>query len=301
MDKYEICCVGHITLDKVVTPRSVVHMAGGTAFYFSYALSRLDVRYTLVTALAKSEMGTVEELEANGIRVKAFPSKHTVYFENIYPENQDHRIQRVLQEADPFTVDQLSQVDAQYFHLGPLLAGDIPVGLIRNLSKQGKVSLDAQGYLRKVENQNVLAIDWPAKKEALQYIDILKVNEHEMAVLTGQTDVHEGARVLSDWGVKEVVITLGSMGSVIYTDSTFYTVPAYVPTTSVVDATGCGDTYMAGYLYRRVRGASPQEAGEYAAAMATLKIEGSGPFTGTEEDVLDLLASRQDKVFFSTH
>ena len=63
MHEYEICCVGHITLDKVVTPRSVVHMAGGTAFYFSYALSRMDVRYTLVTALAKSEMGAVEDLK----------------------------------------------------------------------------------------------------------------------------------------------------------------------------------------------------------------------------------------------
>lgn len=299
MAKYEICCIGHITLDKVVTPRSVVHMAGGTAFYFSNALSRLDVRYMLVTALAKTEMGSVAELQAQGIEVKVLPSKHTVYFENIYPENQDHRTQRVLREADPFTAEQLSSVEARYFHLGPLLAGDIPVDLIRNLSQHGKVSLDAQGYLRKVENHNVLAIDWPAKKEALQYIHILKVNESEMAVLTGQTDVRKGALVLAEWGVKEVVITLGSMGSVIYTDQVFHSIPAYVPTTSVVDATGCGDTYMAGYLYQRAKGASIQKAGEFAAAMATLKIEGSGPFTGSKEDVLDLLASRKDKVFFT--
>lgn len=300
MHKYEICCVGHITLDKVVTPRSVVHMAGGTAFYFSYALSRMDVRYTLVTALAKSEMGTVEDLKAMGIKVKALPSKHTVYFENIYPENSDHREQRVLQEADPFTVDQLSPIDARYYHLGPLLAGDIPVDVIRNLSEHGKVSLDAQGYLRKVQDHNVLAVDWPAKREALQYVEILKVNESEMAVLTGQKGVRKGARVLAEWGVKEVVITLGSMGSVIYTNQTFYTIPAYIPTTSVVDATGCGDTYMAGYLYQRSKGASIQDSGEFAAAMATLKIEGSGPFTGTKEDVLDLLASRKDKVYYDT-
>jgi sugar/nucleoside kinase (ribokinase family) len=280
-------------------------MAGGTAFYFSYALSRMDVRYTLVTALAKSELGTVEELRSKGIKVKALPSKHTVYFENIYPENSDYREQRVLQEADPFTVDQLSPIDARYYHLGPLLAGDIPLDVIRNLSEHGKVSLDAQGYLRKVQDHNVLAVDWPAKREALQYVEILKVNESEMAVLTGQKGVKKGARVLADWGVKEVVITLGSMGSIIYTNQTFYTIPAYVPTTSVVDATGCGDTYMAGYLYQRAKGApgvdSIQDAGEFAAAMATLKIEGSGPFTGTKEDVLDLLASRKDKVYYDTY
>lgn len=285
---YDICCIGHITLDKVVTPQAVKHMAGGTSFYFSSAIRNMDVSYTLVTSLAESEMPTVEALRAKGTEVHASTCAHTVYFENIYSGNQDHRTQRVLQKADPFTVEQLQGIDAQIFHLGPLLADDIPVSLIKELSSRGRVSLDAQGYLRKVEDKNVIPVDWPAKKEALQYIDILKVNEHELEALTGLTDIKKGAFVLADWGVKEVVITLGSMGSVIYAGGLFYSVPAYIPT-AVVDATGCGDTYMAGYLYQRIKGAEFQEAGEFAAAMASFKIESSGPFTGTKEDVLNLL------------
>lgn len=289
---YDICCVGHITLDKVVTPKSTVHMAGGTAFYFSNAIRNMEVGYILVTALAHRDLDYVADLRAKGIEVRALPSAHTVYFENIYSENQDHRTQRVLQQADPFTTIQLRNIEASVYHLGPLLAGDIPVDLFRTLSARGKVSLDAQGYLRKVENKNVLPIDWADKKEALPYVDILKANEHEMAVLTGQTDPRAGARVLFDWGVKEVIITLGSKGSVIFTNGTFYDIPAYIPNTSVVDATGCGDTYMAGYLYKRVKGFGPQASGEFAAAMATLKIETSGPFTGTRETVSELLANR---------
>ncbi len=288
----EIACIGHITLDKVVTPKSVVHMAGGTAFYFSYALSQLDVSYSLVTALAPSEMASVEELRNQGIEVFVQPSKHTVYFENIYPENPDHRTQRVLQEADPFHIGQLEGITASIFHLGPLLAGDISVEMIRDLALKGRVSLDAQGYLRKVEDQKVMAIDWPAKREALQHIHYLKTNESEMAVLTGLTDIHEGAGLLAEWGVKEVIVTLGSQGSIVYTQGVYYNIPAYIPTTSVVDATGCGDTYMAGYLFQRVKDVPVQQAGEFAAAMATLKIEGSGPFTGTEEDIRSLLTSR---------
>jgi sugar/nucleoside kinase (ribokinase family) len=297
MDRKDICCIGHITLDKVVTTRSVVHMEGGTAFYFSNALARMDVSYTLVTALAQPEMQAVSGLRAKGIEVIALPSAHTVYFENIYGEDQDHRTQRVLQTADPFTAGQLNGVSATIFHLGPLLAGDIPLELIRTLAAKGKVSLDAQGYLRKVEDHHVLAIDWPGKKEALQYVTMLKTNESEMAVLTGQTDIRKGAKILSDWGVREVIITLGSMGSVIYTDQQFFEIPAYIPTTSVVDATGCGDTYMAGYLYQRIKGAPIRTCGEFAAAMATLKIESSGPFTGTKEEVISLLASRKGNVF----
>ena len=82
---------------------------------------------------------------------------------------------------------------------------------------------------------------------------------------------------LANWGVKEVLLTLGSMGSVIYADGEFHEIPAYPPT-EIVDATGCGDTYMAGYLYMRNKGASYKEAGCFAAAMCTIKLEASGPF-----------------------
>jgi sugar/nucleoside kinase (ribokinase family) len=287
---YDICCVGHLTLDKVVTPQAVKHMAGGTSFYFSNAIRNMDVSYVLVTSLALSEMPVVEKLRDKGIEINATTGGETVYFENIYSGNQDHRTQRVLQKADPFVIEQLNDIEAKVFHLGPLLADDISTEFIKKLSQHGQLSLDAQGYLRKVEDKNVIPVDWPEKREALQYITTLKVNEHEMEVLTGLTDIHEGAKILNEWGVKEVVVTLGSMGSVIYVDGVYYTIPAYKPT-EIVDATGCGDTYMAGYLFQRAKGKGYQEAGEFAAAMASLNIQTSGPFVGTEEDVLELLAS----------
>jgi sugar/nucleoside kinase (ribokinase family) len=227
--------------------------------------------------------------------VKAWPSEHTVYFENIYLENQDQRTQRVLQTADAFTIEQLAGIQASVFHLGPLLADDIPVELISTLSGKGMISLDVQGYLRKVRHEMVCAIDWVAKKDVLKHVDILKADENEMEIITGYADPRRSAKVLSDWGVKEVVITLGSRGSVIYKDHDFYDIPAYRPGT-FVDATGCGDTYMAGYLYQRVRGAPIQDAGEFAAAMATLKIETSGPFTGTKEAVLELAIDDKRKM-----
>jgi sugar/nucleoside kinase (ribokinase family) len=299
MERIDICCIGHITLDKVVTTRSAVFMAGGTAFYFSNAVARMGTRYRLVTAVASDGMAAVSNLRMAGVEVEVLPSEHTVYFENIYGEDQDHRKQRVLRTADSFSVKALEDAEARFFHLGPLLAGDIPLELIQLLARKGWLSLDAQGYLRKVVDQQVKAVDWPEKREALKYISILKTNESEMAVLTGQSGIRQGAKILAEWGVREVVITLGSQGSVIYTDQRFFDIPAYVPTTSVVDATGCGDTYMAGYLYQRSKGMPVQGAGEFAAAMATLKIEGSGPFTGTEEDVRGLLASRQGTAFVS--
>jgi len=71
---------------------------------------------------------------------------------------------------------------------------------------------------------------------------------------------------------------------VIYTGGIFYDIPVFTPA-HITDTTGCGDTYMAGYLAQRILGKGPQEAGEFASAMAALKIETHGPFTGSPEQV----------------
>ena len=280
----DICCIGHITLDKVVNPSGQVHMPGGTSFYFSHAMANLDVRYRLVTAIAEPEKHIVSDLRAAGISVKALTSNNTVYFENIYGANQDNRTQRVLQKADPFDMNSFLDVDAGIYHLGPLLRDDIPLSLIKYLSAKGVVSLDVQGFLRFVKDENVLATDWSEKTEALPYVDILKANDAELAVLTSCDDIREGAMIIAALGVNEVIVTLGSKGSLIYTGGVFYEIPAYTPD-QVVDATGCGDTYMAGYLYKRAKNYDCVEAGKFGAAMATLKIESSGPFKGSFDDV----------------
>jgi len=295
MDKHELCCIGHITLDKIVTPRNTVHMPGGTSYYFSHAIRRFDdIDFSLITALAESEMKVVDELREYQINVSVMPSKHSVYFENIYGENQDNRKQRVLAKADPFSVDFLQQANAGIFHLGSLLADDFSTEVIRHLAKKGKVSVDSQGYLREVREQKVYAVDWPEKKEALQHIHFLKANEHEMEVLTGSTDVKQAALQLYEWGVKEVLLTFGSMGSVIYDGNEFHLIPAYIPE-EVTDATGCGDTYMTGYLYYRAKGKSIEESGRFAAAMSTIKIGASGPFKGTKADVIHCMETKKQR------
>ncbi|MCF2493909.1 PfkB family carbohydrate kinase [Dyadobacter chenhuakuii] len=285
---YDICTIGHITLDKVVTAQSVKFMPGGTSFYFSKALRQFDVDYMLVTALAEKENHILSALRDENIQIFSQPSEFTVYFENIYSANQDHREQNVLHKAAPFTTAQMPDIEARIFHLGPLLSDDITVDLLKSLAAKGTVSLDIQGYLRYVKDQKVLYKDWADKKEALPHVSILKANEFEMEVVTGTSDVRKGAAYLADLGVKEVIITLGSKGSLIYVDNDFFRIPAYKPT-AIVDATGCGDTYMAGYLSKRIQGAGVQEAGEFGAAMATLKIQSSGPFSGNAAMVEEVL------------
>lgn len=286
----DICCIGHITKDKIITPRRTVYMAGGTSFYFSYAFNNLpkEVSFQLVTKLGETEMQSADDMRAAGIDVLAYPSRHTVFFENKYGENQNDRTQRVLERADPFTVEEMRNVDARVYHLGSLLSDDFSCEVVRYLSTKGRISIDAQGYLREVRGEKVYPIDWEQKREILAHTDIIKVNEHEMEVITGLNDPREAALRLAEWGVKEVCVTLGSYGSIILADGKFYDIPAYEPK-DIVDATGCGDTYSAGYLWCRSQNMGIAESGRFAAAMCTLKLEHNGPFDRSIDDVRRVL------------
>ena len=173
----DICCIGHITLDKIVTPDKTAYLNGGTSYYVSHAISKLPpIGYKLVTSLAQSEMSAVDELRAAGIDVEVIPSRNTVYFENSYEANMNNRKQRVLAKADPFTPDSLKDVYARYIHLGSLLADDFSIEVMKQLKGHGTLSVDAQGFLRYVDGEKVYPCQWQNKLEAMKYIDILMLS-----------------------------------------------------------------------------------------------------------------------------
>jgi len=282
----DICCIGHVTRDKIITPRQTVNMAGGTSFYFAYGMNQLPkkVSFQLVTKVGEGSMPEIEKMRQAGIDVECFKSRHTVYFENKYGHDSNRRTQRVLAKADPFTVEEMQHLDARIYHLGSLLADDFSPEVVECLSKKGLVSIDVQGYLREVRGEKVYAVDWKDKEEILSVTDIVKLNEYEMEVIAGTNDPRAVARKLASLGVKEVVLTFGDYGSLIYAEDKFYEIPAYPPV-ELVDATGCGDTFSTGYLYCRSQGMGYEESGKFAAAMCTLKLEHSGPFHHSIEDI----------------
>lgn len=288
----DICCIGHITRDKIITqrPPQTIYCAGGTAYYVAWAFEALphDVKFQVITSVSQEVMPEVEKLRKAGMDVTAFESQTNVFFENAYGINMDNRTQRVLAKSEPFTLEQLKDVNAKVFHLGTLLADDFVPEVVEYLATKGDISIDVQGYMRYVDGEQVKSTEWTDKLRLLRHTAILKVNEFEFQSLTGLDNPHTAAEQIHDWGVKEVIITLGGGGSLIYADGRFYETPAYPPH-QTVDATGCGDTYSAGYLYCRAKGMDYAESGRFAAAMCTLKLEHTGPFSHTISDIMKII------------
>jgi len=246
----------------------------------------------VLTKVAESDRaGLLRELSMNKIAVFSKESKATSAFENAYTGgHRDTRLQRIRSVGTPFSPEDMEGMTATSFHVGPLTNQDIPVQLLKRLATRARiVSLDVQGMLRPARLGPVSEEDWPEKEKGLAFVDILKANEKEALVLSGRKIVDRAASALASLGPKEVIITMGGRGSLIYAEQTLHRIPCCSPR-KIEDPTGCGDTYMAGYLYQRLKGTPPKMAGRFAAAMATLKLEGRGPFSGSDADVYALLS-----------
>lgn len=292
--KTDICCIGHITRDRIITPQNDVQMPGGTAYYMARGIRQLggDVRFQLVTKVGNESLPVITELRQANVEVLVHHCPHTVYFVNKYGENSNNRTQRVLAQAEPFTLSEVEPLQARIFHLGSLLASDFSTEVVEHLAQRGEVSIDVQGYLREVREQKVCAVAWPNMKQILTHTTYLKLNEHEMQTIANTQDPIQVAQTIGKMGVREVIITLGSYGSVIWSEGRIHTIPSFAPK-KLVDATGCGDTYSTGYLWMRTQGASCEEAGRFAAALCTLKLEHNGPFDGSLADVQRVLSAAQ--------
>jgi len=92
-------------------------------------------------------------------------------------------------------------------------------------------------------------------------------------MLTGQ-DYRNGLRKLSRFGIKIFVCTLGEKGSYILSEEEELQVPA--EKVEVVDTTGAGDVYAAGFLAGLLKGFSLSDSAKLATKMACESIRGYG-------------------------
>jgi sugar/nucleoside kinase (ribokinase family) len=112
----------------------------------------------------------------------------------------------------------------------------------------------------------------------MEHVDYLFPNEEQAVALTGAGDWQDAARALLERGVRCVVVTRGGAGAAIVTPDGVELVPAVE--IDVVDTTGCGDAFVAGFIRGLSLGRAPREAALVGAAAASLVATGLGSDAG---------------------
>ncbi len=120
-------------------------------------------------------------------------------------------------------------------------------------------------------------LEWIAP--CLEHLDHLLPNEEQVLGFTGETDLVAGCRALLARGVGCVAATRGGDGAVVVTADAVHEVPA-LPI-DVVDTTGCGDAFSAGYLRGLSLGRSLPDAARLGCATAAQVAQGLGTDAGS--------------------
>ena len=214
----------------------------------------------------------MSQLETFGLPVTWAPGKTTTAFTFHY--EGDHRVMAVDAIGDPWTPADVegwadTALSTEWVHVGALLRSDFPPETLAALAREGRrLLVDAQGLVR-VGTLGPLRRDGEIDRDALRHLTVLKLNEDEAEILAGGSSP-DALRAL---GVPEVVLTLGSAGSLVVAGETIERIEI-TPISSVVDPTGAGDTYSLAYLNARARGQAPVDAARAASAVVSAILAG---------------------------
>lgn len=108
----------------------------------------------------------------------------------------------------------------------------------------------------------------------LPYVDHFLPNEEQAAAMTGEGDPEKAAAALLAQGPRTVIVTLGEDGSLVATAEGAHRLP--VLPVEVVDTTGCGDAYCAGFITGLTHGKDVLESARWGTAAAATVAQGLG-------------------------
>ena len=266
-----VAVLGSITRDRIIITKQNLdyNQPGGGVYYSSHTLASLGVQVIAMPLLSSKDKELLAALQRE--RIESIPQwmEETTCYQNTYPgDSFDTCEKKILKMAEGFSPSNnffkmLDRVDA--IHLVPLSSQEFEPALFRKLRKVFKktISLDGQGFT-KGPHLDIGALIGGN-------IDIIKLDDAEFHA--------ELFANLARWGIPEVLITKASQGSTLYFKNRAHLIPAYPPQ-KMVDATGCGDAFIAGYLTKRLEGQDPVQAAHFASKIGAKNLEVKGALVG---------------------
>lgn len=305
---YDIICAGMALVDSIIKgfdpnpisasgfrAQSSALNAGGEAINESVAAAKLGMKTAILCALGNDVAGDLvfHYLEQNGVDTKLIlrSEDHQTPVTTMFV-NDDGTRKSITNKAHNYNwhpENYLSALpDTRALILGSLFRApfddpDIIYAVVLAAKNAGLIVL-ADTKLPNFHFLNLTAI-----KDSLPLLDYITPNEDEARYYSGKDDPEDMADVFLNYGVKNVIIKLGSKGCLLKNEAGLIRLPAHP--IDAVDATGAGDNFVAGFMSELLRGKKPDEALAFAnicGAICTSAV-GAGTALKNREQVLGYL------------
>ncbi len=295
-----VLCIGDVMLDVITkiavmpnkinygsdTPSKISTHGGGAAGNVASWLSRTDAKATIVGHVGNDAAGSalVSEFDLLGVRhknlvVDSGSSGVVVVLvdptgeRTMFPDNGANSGLHIgdLPDLKDFNAVYISG----YSPLDPLSRP----GVLEMIAKIRTAGLPL--YFDPASVGGMMEVPLDEVKSWIRLMDVILLNEEEAIYLTGQIDAEKALELLLE-DCETVVIKRGSQGAIGKSrGSTLVTVPAIA--TEVVDTTGAGDSFAAGFIATYATTANMQHGLEAGAKVAArcVAIVGARPRVGT--------------------
>ncbi len=300
-----VVCVGVLVADHLSTPidhlpaagelvmaSDLVLNIGGNASNAGMALSKLGIRATVCGKVGNDVFGkfVAETLSRAGVDVSRLgtdPNRATSQSLIVNVRGEDRRFIHSFgsnQGVVAADLDPLIALRPKVLYVGGLFI--LPNLNTTELAERFKTAR-ANGTTTLLD----VAIPGPADyirqlEPVLPYTDVFLPNTDEAAVMLGENDPMRQAETFYKMGAKRVVITCGSKGSVVVSDTLRARLGTYP--VEFVDGTGGGDAFDAGYIAGLLDGLDEIACLKLASAIGASCVRAvgttAGIFTRAEAD-----------------
>jgi ribokinase len=293
MRRFDVIGFGALNVDKLYKVNKIAgpeeegfikgfeEACGGSAANTIVGLARLGCKVGFIGKVAKDREGKMllEDFRRESVNTRGIICAK-IGRSGVVMGFVDEKGERALY-VDPGVNDTISieEIDMEYARQTRFLHLTSFVGeksfetqkkLVEALPADVKVSLDP-GELYACKGVNTLS---PILKRCF----VVMPNSRELAFLTGKEDYKEGAKALLGLGVKMVAVKLGSQGCYVTDGLESHHIKAFK--VGVVDTTGAGDAFCAGFLYGLLSDKSLNECGRLGNFVASRCIMKMGARAG---------------------
>jgi len=231
---------------------------GGAPANVAVAASRLGARTAFLGKVGSDGFGDYlrQVLDDNGVDRRGLRrgENHTT-MAVVSVDGTGERSFRFVRGADrdlsPEGVDEDEVLKSKILHFGSV---SLTAGLSRNATifaartahRNGRVVSYDPNYRPALWNSRAEAAEWMTIP--LPLVDIIKLAEEELPLITGTGDLEEGTRLLEERGVSLIMVTLGGQGVFCRWKGETWRQPG-IPV-KVADTNGAGDTFLGAVLSR---------------------------------------------------
>ncbi|RLD17196.1 MAG: hypothetical protein DRI36_04540 [Caldiserica bacterium] len=261
-------------IDEKMKIKRIIIEGGGQTSTALVVLSRLGLKVKFIGRIGKDLAGkfVLEKMKREGIDINDVIWEKETPLAMIFVSRTGKRtiLYSSYEKLEPFEIDERIIRKTRIMLFDPQESETLLKNLDRIKSNGIKIVYDAEKKVKGIER-------------IIREVDYFIASSSFIKDYFGNMRVKDGIRKLIKMGGKFVCVTLGEKGSITFYKGKWIHVPAFK--VKVVDTTGCGDTYHAGFIYGILKGWDEVRSMKFASYLAGLCAKGLGGREAFYEDL----------------